>query len=162
MKSAVSPAIPKVPSSKLAATSSEVWPIIAISVSWMAVAPFMATEVRMPRSIRSMSTGARPHLITCPPMPIATVRWAEADSTTCPTNSVKSFPTVPFGSEARKSSKDASGFGARAKSSTRTLFVRRAMGIVRMLLKSIGVGIGIGVLQPVKRLPEKLLAFVSF
>ena len=38
--------------------------------------PFMAKDVAKPRCMRSIKTGARPHLITCPPMAQMTGLWA--------------------------------------------------------------------------------------
>jgi len=40
----------------------------ATSKSWMLVAPFIAMAVTAPRRIRSIRTGLRPHLTTCPPI----------------------------------------------------------------------------------------------
>src|SRR3989338_3954006 len=78
---AVSFAMPKLPSLMLAATSSDVSPIKAISKSWMTPAPFMATALMIPLYIKSMIRGLSPTLIGCAPIPktiVLSLRWARA------------------------------------------------------------------------------------
>ncbi len=66
--------MPNRPLSISASTSSEVWPIKANSKSWIIPAPFMATAVTIPRSIKFVTIGARPTLMTWAPMPTITGR----------------------------------------------------------------------------------------
>src|ERR1041385_3575506 len=59
--------MPKLPSPRPDSTSSLVPPNAAISKSWIAAAPFIATWVTIPRSIHRSTRGPSPTLITCPP-----------------------------------------------------------------------------------------------
>ena len=70
----VSSAIPNRPESISASTSSDVCPMKASSKSWMMTAPFIASAVTMPRSIRSTSSGPSPTFTTWAPMPTITGR----------------------------------------------------------------------------------------
>ena len=94
--------MPKRPSARLAATSSDVSPAYASSKSWMMAAPFIATAARMPRCIRSMINGPRPTLIGCAPIP-STMRFpARCRAAICPRHGAQ----VPGGKDVGKAGKE--------------------------------------------------------
>ena len=128
MPVAVSSAMPKRPGPRAASTSSEVAPASAISTSWMTPAPFNASAETRPRSIRSISTGDRPALMTCAPRPHTIGAPAARAATIASTTAVNSAAASSFGSRATNVSTLAPGTCGAAKSSRRTLLGRDASG----------------------------------
>ena len=137
MRTGVSSTIPKRPEPSVSSTGSEVFPHIAISKSWIAAAPFMATAVNPPSSTRERSGRCTPVLITCPPSIAMTGRscfFASAQA------AIRARREEPVRRSGRKRSKDpwgAKGSGAGANCSTRTLVGRSATGMVRTSDRSI-------------------------
>src|SRR3990172_8133630 len=114
-------AMPNEPLPISASTSSLVIPAYAISKSWTIHAPFMATALIIPISIKSIITGDKPTFITCAPMPIATVLLLLCALTTAAATSFKFFTARILGSELRKSLKLSPCLTGMAKSWTLTL-----------------------------------------
>src|SRR5229473_76045 len=113
----VSSAMPKRPAPSDSSTSSEVAPTSAISKSWMTAAPLVAMAETKPRSMRSITTGPRPVLITCAPRPHTTPASARLASTIARTTALKSAAARMFGSESTKAPIDVVDAEGRAKSS---------------------------------------------
>jgi hypothetical protein len=93
--------MPKRPVPSDSSTSSEVPPVSAISKSWMIAAPLVAMADTKPRSIRSASTGPRPVLITCAPIPQTTPPPDRFASTIAETTARKSAAASNDGRESR-------------------------------------------------------------
>src|ERR1017187_476948 len=104
----------------------------------MAPAPLKAMAERMPRWMRSMNIGLRPHLMVCAPIITTTGRWLRTAVAVASTMARKSFPTRMCGSESRNCVKLPPAFQTRASSSRWTLFGRSRIGEVRMRSKSSG------------------------
>src|SRR4051812_32035259 len=126
----VSSAMPKRPGPSASSTSSDVAPASATSKSWMIDAPLVAMAETKPRSMRSISTGPSPVLITCAPNPHTTPPSARFASPIAATIALKSAAASMEGSESRKPPIDAPGVAGRAKSATRALLARDFNGYV--------------------------------
>lgn len=104
----------------------------------MAAEPFIATCVRTPRSIKSMSRGATPVFTTWPPIIATTARPARCAAMIAATTARKSRATSTSGSESTNAPNVIAGppTGGRANSVALTLFGRRATGTVRTAVRS--------------------------
>jgi len=130
--------MPKVPSCKLAMTSSEVLPRWATSRSWITPAPLKHRALTRPCFIRSMRTGDNPHLITCAPSIQMIGFCSLCARAICSINSRQSRPLRISGRPLKKRPSESLAFGGRANSRRPYSPPRRRTGIVRTLRKSIG------------------------
>jgi len=106
-------------------------------LGWTTAEPFEARCVMAPRSIMRMSRGARPALMTWPPIMHNTARPARAAPAIASTTAMKLAASRSCGSESRKAEKRGSSEGGFANAAASTLFGLRATGTVRMRAGSI-------------------------
>jgi len=126
--SPVSRAMPKAPVPSPASTSSDVRPATATSKSCTTPAPFVAIAVTKPRSMRSITTGARPTLITWAPRPQITGRRRARARRTSSRSAGSASPARIRGSPSRNAVKGAPRRCGRAKAARSTLLFREASG----------------------------------
>src|SRR5206468_8388991 len=106
----------------------EVAPASATSKSWISAAPFIATAVTYRRFSRSISTGASPHLMACPPSPQMIGLRRERARSSAATTARKLSPARMRGKEFVQARTEAPAGGTRAKSETDTLLGRERRG----------------------------------
>ncbi len=137
MRVGVSSTIPNCPVPRVSSTGSEVLPHIAISKSWIAAAPFIASAVKAPRSSKASKGRWTPVLMTWPPsMPTTTFRPSTA-SRQASSSARKDSPVRMSGRNRSRLPCGARGSGAGANCSTRTFVGRAATGMVRTFVRSI-------------------------
>src|ERR1041385_2067233 len=130
--------MPNLPSEIFFSTSSEDFPNIAVSTSWIAAALFIATHVMTFLLMRSTIKGDRPTLITCAPIIAITGLPRRLDFTTSSTNVRRSSATRICGRDFVKSENGClAGSYTRAKAFGRTLLFRPLIEIVFILLRLI-------------------------
>jgi hypothetical protein len=134
--------MPKLPSASAVATSSEVPPTNAISASWIIPAPFMATPLSTPLSMRSIMIGLSPTLIGWAPMPSSTGRfWARASHILRTTSSKSAAPKTE-GSRCRNSRSDCPGSQGCPVIANETLLFRSLRRPVRTFSREMGFILG--------------------
>src|SRR5882672_4149601 len=97
----------------------------------MMPAPFIASAETYPRSIKSISTGETPVLMTCAPMPQTMPPPRVLAATTASTTRRMSAAPRIAGSESNHDLNEAPAENGLAKSSARALLTREASGYVR-------------------------------
>src|SRR3954469_7131191 len=102
----------------------------------MTAAPLVASADTNPRSIKSISTGPRPVLITCAPSPHTTPDPFRLASTIAPTPAFRSAAASMLGSESSNCRTVTPPVTGRAKSSALALLLRDFSGYVRTPVRS--------------------------